>query len=342
MNRKEFGAFALIVCGIGFVPAEPAAEPGLPELTVEQISSTPLPYQAIRLRITARNAGKAAIENSAPLEYACHLTDIKGPSDKQPRFPGNPQRLSLWPLATSAPNFYHMQVAKQTITWKPGETQTLTDAFLGMGIDYHLILFVEPGDHEFKVVSAFAKEATPRSNAKQFRVTVPKPQNDDAAWFHLLTKKPSVRKNWVYALGFHHPPNALAAGALDAYVDLYPKSSYVPYARLLLARHYLDQWREVGGEKRPPFPDDVKAARKHLEAIDLKGFPYAPDVLVELKRVATLEDDAAAVKKLDALLQADFPDAYEWFEEQAKDGISFEKIQENRKAAQAKPDPKKP
>lgn len=329
-------AVALVMCGVS---AQSNNDAVLPDLLVEQVGPAPLPYQPIRLRITLSNGGDKATQKMQHVESECYITGIKGPTNFKFQ-PVGGDYLGLRPvMAHGTPRPYHREASRKQHQLAPGQKQSVSGTFVGVGfLGGERVLFPEPGEHTLRV--EYLQNATmgPRLKADELFVTVGKPTGDDAAWFEFFKKKKNVADDFMTALAYRYGARKREGGALEALIELFPKSSYVPYARFALAARLVTDYENDRGAQRA----ELKEPWDLLAAIDLKDFAYAPDALVLMKKIKEHQDDEDGANKIAARLQKEYPDAIEWFEEQVRKKVPFEKIQENRKAAQAKPEPKKP
>ncbi|MBL8797693.1 MAG: hypothetical protein JNM56_27590 [Planctomycetia bacterium] len=313
----------------------------LPELHAEVIGAAPLPYQPIRLRFTLKNDGKQPTRKIQYLESGCSLTGIKGPANVQFQPVGTRGYLNLRPTATIGgplTRYFHA-VYRKLHQLAPGHQQSVSGPFVGGGVlDVVRPLFTEPGEHALRY--DFSQNATegPHLQAEPVLVTVGKPAGDDAAWFDFFQKKKNVADGFVTGLAYRHGVQPREGGSLEALMTLFPKSSYVPYAHFVLAAHIVYDYekKRLDGAS----VSRLKAAWDHLTAIDMKDFAYAPDALVLMKRIKEYQEDQEGAAAIAVRLQKEYPDAIEWLEEQARDRVPFDKIQENRRAAA--PEPKKP
>jgi hypothetical protein len=329
-------AVVLVTCGV-FAQSNDEV---FPDLLVEQVGPAPLPYQPIRLRFVLSNGSGKITRKLQYLESECYVTGIKGPTNFKFQPIGTASYLHFRPMMTTGTvPLYGRAISGKQHHLAPGEKQSVSGPFVGVGFWGNVrVLFPEPGEHTLRL--EFLQNATegPRLQAEPRLVTVGKPAGDDAAWFEFFQKKKNVADDFVTALAYGFGAQKREGGSLEALMVLYPKSSYVPYARYALAARLVYDYSRDRGAQRA----ELDEPRKLLEAIDLKDFAYAPDALVLMKRIKEYQQDEDGAAKIAARLQKEYPDAIEWFEEQARTRVPFEKIQENRKAGQAKPDPKKP
>lgn len=302
------------------------------ELLVEQIGPAPLPHQSVRLRLTLTNLGKQEIAQLRLLEPAILLAQVKGPQDQAFRPSLDSKNLGKR-VYTFSPNRtdgfgevtpLSRMVATERITLQPKEKVTISGAFGPWRLEDGI--FEQPGDYSLQLVYLTFGF---RLKAKPFTVRVAKPEGDDAEALKLLSEKMDVLDGIIFCMRQYHVvfgnPNDL--GLLEKIVQRYPKSSYADYARLLLART-LQHHRKY------------EEANEVLKTINTKDFALGATALVWLR---DRTEDPKEIERLDAKLNADFYDSYEWIKDQAE-RVTYAELMELRKppAERKKPEPAKP
>ncbi len=324
----SFGVLTLLAASL-------SAAPDAVDLTVEQVGDSPFPYQGIRVRITLRNSGQKDIADLKLPEHYCFLIEMKGPTDSssQPigKSKGGVDWLNLRPRFVTEATAFAQLAAKHRLALKPGEKLTISGVFQGSPTRPSIALFSTPGNHSLLWGYSYQPDVRGFSaKANPFAAVVQKPEKDEVTVANLFVDHLPLIRDYTLALIYRDSSGLRmeTVRALETIVNRYPKSSYADYARFALADYCLQRNVKDGSQ---PIPEaDVVAAIKYLEAINVTKFAYGADTLIRLRNLCRDKEPEKA-KMLEIELRRHFWDAIEWIDQQAVDGVPFEKIMADRK-----------
>lgn len=310
---------AVTICG-AISPAAPPANQRL-AFVVERVSDTPLPFQAVRLRLTVKNVTADRIEGLYPLESGCSVCAVQTPQERSfvPRRVRHVDLLRVT-LATAA----RPRNVSIPFTLEPGESRSVTFAVSG-----HLVELMENIDREARFDPLFPTVGTyrlrcsyryvltvPPGTPAEFRhlyaevdIPVEAPRAIDQPWLDVLRREPGLVRAMLQPISecTREPAAKLTALLKKEPAVAPPKSSYVHYARFALAKHYLDHSAEDGESWR------VRSARAadQLELLrqGQSPFPFMPQVWLDWGRAAPELKEQAMWQ-----LESEFRDSIEMIE----------------------------
>jgi len=319
------------------------------QLLVQKVGPDPLPYQAVRLRLTLRNDGKKEVADLLLPEGTSILTGIKGPKDADFLSTGLKGRrggVGLLPRSRSDFRNHDLVFETQRLTLKPGEQDSVVGAFVRPASPDELALLLQPGEHTLRLEYWQKYSASFDLKPATVQVKVAEPKGADAEVCKLLDKlratKRDVVDSFMAAIYYRDCPEAETVPFLESIVTKYPKSSYADYARLILAHHHLEGQDPDGKQKKDIPKADIDAAVAYLNAINVKDFPYAADALLFLRTIHRWRTgDQRQVGQIEARLAAEFPEDVAWIVAQS-DRLFLSKLIEDRKLAPINRGPRNP
>jgi hypothetical protein len=286
-------------------------DPKAVKFTVKVAGRPPLPFQAVRLRVTLKNVSTKRIGPVGPVDNIKTIL-VRGPGEPKFREVKGARTIEL-KGHPSNPTDREALNNRAYPTLESGEQMSATFAVaaewsLRRGgwapADRVQPLFPAPGDYELKVVYCRKTEAhgpierTVRVRVLDPAATQPEPgpgPGDELICRH-LRNDPRLVAELLCPVGVmdkRSPPR------LRALLKQYPKSSYAPYARFALARH--------SGGKAAVWVAELEGAAR-------ADFPYRPNALVALRRAGR-----AKAAEVDRTLARDYADSVERLEVVAKD-----------------------
>jgi hypothetical protein len=304
------------------------------QLTVEQGSPPPLPYQGIRVRLRLTNIGNQQISDLPLLEAACWITGMKSEDDSATRPIGKYGVFVLRPRLTTEVIPFDHSAALHRLELKPKQHETVSHAILGEWGSRDIWLFPKPGQYTVTMKYRPTRMLQEALEANPLTVVVRQPEGDDARIFLMLTKSPELAHDLTIAVAYRTGPSKETVPLLKKIELDYPKSSYADYARLALALHYRYQ-NDLQGTGRIP-KVDRDAALACLEAIQSKDFPYLPDALLLVKELAS---DPEQAKRAYMRITRTFRDSIELLEAEASE-LSAQQLREMKSKAPIRKSPR--
>ena len=285
---------ALAMLGIGFSSSaeEPLAyTPQDVEMKIEQVGPSPLPYQAVRLRLTIRNTSKKRVGPLFALESS-GLQGIKGPGDN--KFEQQEQAFTRFRLNTgrtiSAANQSPLEWTNRTVYLylDPGEQTSVSIAFAhkhnpgpdGSEDKRYGPMFSKSGEYSAKWLYKGLWTLRQWDIERVVKIQVQEPKGDDKTICTLLEKDSKLA--FVMMSPVHIPDWEIPRAGeeliprLKAIYEKYPNSSYADYARFAVARLYIERY---GFES-----DGWKTGQAMLAKLAPKRFAYQGQVLGRMWR----------------------------------------------------------
>jgi hypothetical protein len=289
-----------------------AAFPTSPiKLTAEMVGDGPLPFQAIRLRVTVENVGPEPLTLPPP-EQRVVIVGRKREADEQFDPRGVPRLLHHTkprPHARRYPPNINDQVVLQ-----PGERRTFTFP-VAVEMPFLDPLFPEPGTYRLCLSYAAAPDlpgdAPPGIRSEkgyafaQVTVVVGKPGARDKPWVEALTRDSPLARALLYPLAVCTEEEAKAVADL---LDKVPDSTYADYARFALVRH-LREFPENAlslpkNDPRVRWGTSFDIAVQLSERKGAERFPFMPHLRLRLP--------APERERVEVLMNRDFRDSVEW------------------------------
>jgi hypothetical protein len=272
------------------------------KFTAEIVGAWPLPYQAVRVRLTVENTGRAPI-SIYPLEIGTEVWTTgrngAGPARGVPPFGGT----FVLPPFDCGPH-----VLASSVFLRPGQRHTLTGAAAVSVRDEKewragpsvtaVPLFPEPGIYTLRVHYWCVRQPKPGEFdrlATDLKVEVRKPAELDKAWVEALARDEGLVR---VLLRPDAPCSDECAAVLGRLIEKAPDSTYADYGRLVVARHHLRAGARARG---------VAVLEKMTGRKESSGFALLPDAWLELRGA-----DAEQKGDITRRLNRDFPDALEW------------------------------
>lgn len=306
--------------GSAVQPEKPSEANGL-TYSLQVVGPEPLPFQAVRLRLSARNQSS---NDHGPIQ------DLYGAADSVRFTRSSVSHLPRGDLRTAWPFDPAMQYQFRRTgpLWysytmnNRGKLRTSEQIslswvhcgdFLMPGTRYpvepQLVLmkplFPEAGTYQIEcrmppnLLGGGTKETdTVRVPAK---ITVREPQGDDKVIYEMLKKDVELASNLLW------PVNVPASNQLHkllALIQAYPKSSYTPYAKFALARYYYAR-----KDRKEDAEQAIRILRDLLEP-ERPDFPFEPYAIAAL-----IELDPASHAEFIPLMDQEYCDAVEWLDE---------------------------
>ena len=323
--------------------AQEAAPEGL-VLLVEKIGSDPVPYQAVRLRITLRNNGKKAVADLPLVESACGITGFQKPGQKQFSAIDTNDKIILPRYELGRTRHHSLVAQNQRLVLKPGEEESIISSFAGPVDKRSLALFPESGDYSLRLEYARTMNGGASVKPALVHLTVRKLEGEDRAACSILeNQRVKVTEDFTQSIIYREPPPGFETHeALKKIIREHPKSSYANFGRFMEAQRLL-QWNILGGKTPKEMPKaELDQAVAYLKAINLKQYPYGADALLLLRKInEEYIGDAKEVKRIEAQLEAEFKDDLAWIEAQSE-RIPLEKLMEDSKKPPVQRGPRNP
>jgi len=263
------------------------------ELTVVNVGTSPLPFQALRVRLGLKNTSKNKLGPLWALDESFGAM-IKTPGSESFRAAHDyHQRHSIFVGSGTTPR--QRTNSYTELELRPNDETLVSFAF---GADWgddrktSRPLFDQPGEYQVKCYSSVVQ--TPWLE-KVIKVQVQEPKGADRVVHDMLAADNAL------ACALMSPQLIPAKDLIDKLtqiVEKHGKSSYADYARFALARAYF------GG-------NEVNKGISLLQATALSPFAYQPNVLIALR--IRLRDENESKKIADWLNREHF-DAIEWLE----------------------------
>jgi hypothetical protein len=277
---------------------------GAADPVLDVVGPMPLPYQAIRLRLTLQNVGKKRLGPIGSVDPVAGA-EVKGPGEWSYRGVWNSVLLfdSEHPnVVTKTQHLNH----RAPLFLEPGEQSSASFAiaagWIGRAgkLDLDKPLFPKPGRYSLKGFYGIDGKRELRIEATR-EVEIKEPQGDDKKILEMLEKDEELAAALLCPV--NGPPAAVRPKLIQIIKD-YSKSSYAPYAHFALAR------LEFGGIGFQPAPFALpKRVADELEPILFRRFPYQPNVIVMMLAV-----EPGNVEVLAKMMNKEYPDALEWLE----------------------------
>jgi hypothetical protein len=303
-------------------PKEPdgyvRAEPKDVEFRLEVVGPSPLPFQAVRLRATLKNVSAKRVGPMRPMDGLYDIL-VRGPRESS--FREVERAVSI--LQKGLPmNPTHREGKNSTalMCLDPGEETSATFAVAAHWRDEVKPVFPSPGKYTLKLV--YQTEHRDQQRIDQtVTVEVREPESDDdKAVYRWLREDPELAAELLCPVG--RPAEGTVPTIKREVLGKRPDSSYAPYARFALGRHY--RYRDWNGPRREEFR---ATAAGLLEKAGRADFPYRPNALIALRGLAP-----GAKQQADPILKERFADAVEWQEVVASSfGLSPEQWEAFRK-----------
>lgn len=280
------------------------------EVRVEAIGASPLPYQAVRLRLTVRNlSGKRIGPPILPVDDSLGYTLIKGPSDPNFLEARPPVLLVGNDNGTTGITRRGHKNRVAPLFLDPGEQTsvsfTLADQWVAADAapnhGRRLPIFLVPGEYSIRVRYLIDVEKRAyKEDSIKVQVGAAKGEDADA---HDLIEKDLELATVLLRPGF--PRDKHLVPRIKQLVERYPKSSYAHYGRLAVALAY----RKGIGYGPPSYRVGQALAADELERVMYKRFAYQPAALVHLA-----EADPVYAASVRSRLHREHTDALEWLE----------------------------
>ena len=292
------------------------------KLTAEIIGDPPLPFQAVRLRMTLENVGAKTRAGLLLPEDAVRVDAIQMPG-------GSKFEERLFDIATDlrerGPNCGAMPHARMPITLKPGEFRSVSFALsthriadakepLGSGA---VPLFPVSGDYIVRVRYLLGTKSVRGGPAAggwndevwldaPIKVCVGNPAARDKPWLEAIAKSPKFGSMLIRPDTPCTVEEALLARQLT---EKFPTSTYANYGRLAVGRHHYVGSLDPKKSLRVNHALAADVLEESISRIEYFGFPYMPHVYLLLQATAAEHKNSAT-----ATLSRDYRDAWEWIE----------------------------
>ena len=275
---------------------------GAADLAIEgvQCAPEPLPFQAVRVKLTLVNRGDKEAKPKHWLEEGMGVFEVKAPGESH---------FSLFSGHAIGPNraiHEHMPEAvlnrKLDLTLQPKEAISITMAIeADWGGEFRsredgpCFAFKTPGTFIFKIY--YCGEKLDIQGTTEVVIKAPSADDDKAATKRLGKEMELCR----LLISSEAVAGKDMLPEIRSFLKCYAKSQYADYARFALARACLKPVIQKTEERYKT------QALELLSEVDLEKFAYGPNVLILMRELAPTNQKAEFKKKLDEL----YPDAVE-------------------------------
>jgi hypothetical protein len=289
------------------------------KLTVEVVGGNPLPFQAVRLRVTVENVGEHPTPRLRPLEATACVVGIRraGKTEFAPLVVPRVVKLE----ENGDIICLRLGIGDSTFSLRPGERLPVAfpiGTHLGdpeklkpRAIPSAEPLFPEPGTYALRCQYTYGYEADDRdvknvSVYGEVTVEVGKPAGKDKKWADALARDAALVRVLLQPAKVCTVEQAESVRRL---LEDAPDSTYADYGRLALARHYLRR-KSTPEIARVEVPKGIEILEKLAERKEAAGFPFLPHVRLNLARADNKLQDYVTF-----LMNRDYRDSVEWIED---------------------------
>ena len=272
------------------------------KFTAEVVGDNPLPFQAVRLRITLENVGQEPLTLAAP-EQGVHVMGRKREGDKEFEHRIVPRlflHTKLKPLVCIRVRNIHDPVVLQ-----PGEAHSFTFP-VAVEMPFRDPLLPEQGTYRLLLGYVAEPIIQPEKGTyAEVAVVVGKPGAKDKLWVEALTR------DWTLPRALLDPTATCTEEEAKAIADLLdkaPDSSYADYARFALVRHLRELPANAlslpESDPRVRWGTSFDIAVQLSERKGAERFPFMPHLRLRLP--------ASERERVEVLMNRDFRDSVEW------------------------------